>query len=381
MATSRRRAGLSFGADTLAIALVVALPRLVGAVDMTGDWYTAGPTGPAMPVHFTQTGTALQTNVGASGTIDSASGAFTLVFPIVNGSDCGGVLHGQVAPDGDTFVAPGTASFTPPGCQSVACACSSTRPTELVGSRSPCGNGVLDAGEQCDDGELGRGNSCCQLGCTLKPDGTSCDDGLFCNGQESTCAAGVCQHGASPCPFNCDEGSDTCLAACPSTPQSCRAAARSRLVLKRGGDGSHDRLIWNWSRGAATSMQDFADPLGVTTYALCIYDGASPAPVDRLIVPAGSDRWRPIGTVGYKYTDSSGAAQGVQKITLKGSAESKSKVQVAGKGSALPDVALPLTAPVTVQLLNGTNGLCWGSSYDAAQLRHNDGSTLTAKTP
>ena len=54
---------------------------------------------------------------------------------------------------------------------------------------------------------------------------------------------------------------------------------------------------------------------------------------------------------------------------------------VAGKGSALPDLPLPVTAPLTVQLVNGATGLCWGSSYGAAQLTKNETGRLTATFP
>ena len=385
MVARRRRAALAFPIHRsvrLVALLVAVLPRIAGAVvDMTGDWYAAGATGPATAAHFTQTGMVLQTNIGATGTIDSATGAFDLFFPIVNPSDCGGAFHGQVGPTGNTFIAPGNAFFTPVGCQSFACACTGSAPAEFRGSRNPCGNGIVDAGEQCDDASLGRGSSCCELGCAVKPDGTSCDDGLFCNGQETTCAAGACQQGAAPCLFNCDEGSDTCLAGCPSAPHGCRAAGKSRLLLKRSGDGSGDRLSWKWSRGAATSQMEFADPTTTTTYALCIYAGAVPAPIDQLIIPAGVTRWKLLGTTGYKYKDATGAAEGIEKVRLKGSALNTSKIQVVGKGTALPDVSLPVTAPVTVQLVHGETGVCWDANYATVQLLANDGAVLKARTP
>jgi hypothetical protein len=369
------------GVLALAVALAVAAPRMAAAVDMTGDWYAAPPTGPASLVHFTQTGAVLQTSVGASGTIDSATGAFTLVFPPVDASNCGAVLQGQVAPTGATFVAPGTFAFTPPDCQSIGCACSGSGATELVGSRSACGNGVVDVGEACDDGSLGRGASCCALGCTARPDGTSCDDGLFCDGQETTCVAGVCQQGAPPCPLACDEATDACGLGCPSAPKSCRAAGRSRLLLKRGGDGIRDRLSWKLSRGAATTQSEFADPSTTTPYAICIFAGASPALVGGLVVPPDPLLWKALGTAGFKYKDRTASAAGIERIVLKGSPRNSSKVQVAGRGLALPDVALPVVAPVTVQLLNGTSGLCWDATYAATDLLQNDGGALKAKTP
>ena len=139
---------------------------------------------------------------------------------------------------------------------------------------SVCGDGVLDAGEQCDDGGTAAGD-CCSATCQFEPttttcraaagecdvaetcDGTSaicpsdgkstavcraaagecdlaescngvtdtcpsnqfdptlCDDGVYCNGEE-TCNAGLCETGSSPqctgsAPF-CDESTQSCLA-------------------------------------------------------------------------------------------------------------------------------------------------------------------------
>ncbi|MCK4658281.1 MAG: hypothetical protein KAV82_02060, partial [Phycisphaerae bacterium] len=43
-------------------------------------------------------------------------------------------------------------------------------------------------------------------------DGTPCDDGLFCNGEETGCQSGICQDGADPCvdQAHCDEDADQC---------------------------------------------------------------------------------------------------------------------------------------------------------------------------
>jgi cysteine-rich repeat protein len=80
-----------------------------------------------------------------------------------------------------------------------------------------CGNGIVTAGEACDDGNLTDGD-CCSSTCTPAPDNTPCDDGLFCNGTD-TCVSGACAvHTGNPCTGGaecnnfCNEASDTCLA-------------------------------------------------------------------------------------------------------------------------------------------------------------------------
>jgi cysteine-rich repeat protein len=374
----------TFAALSIAVALASAAQPRTGcaAVDMTGDWYASSADyGPVSAVHFSQTGSSLALGAVATGTIDSATGAFMLTFPFMGPAACGGPFQGQTDPAGNTFVATGTIFFTPQDCQSISCACSGSMPTELRGSRSPCGNGVVDAGEQCDDGNLGRNGDCCALGCTVRPNGASCSDGLFCNGQETTCQAGVCQTGAPPCPFQCNEGNRTCVSVCPSAPLTCRTAGTSRLAVKRTVGGNKDTLAWRWSQGASTSQAEFADPTTSADYALCVFAGLSPALIGEAVVPASATSWRATVTTGYRYKDAAATADGVTKVTLKASTVNKSRVQVTGKGVGLPDLSLPLTAPVTVQLVNETTGLCWGAIFSGQELTRNEPDQVKAKTP
>jgi len=80
----------------------------------------------------------------------------------------------------------------------------------LVGG--DCGNGTVDAGEQCDDGNTQNGD-CCSSTCQFEPLGSSCSNGLFCDGEETCDGAGACVDGPDPCdPVAefCHEESDTC---------------------------------------------------------------------------------------------------------------------------------------------------------------------------
>lgn len=386
MSSSTHRPGIArvtLRVVTLIVMLTtVAQPRAgSAAVDLNGDWYvSADPFSPATLVHVTQTGSALQVGVG-TGTIDSATGAFMLTFQGNPPQQCGALFQGQADPAGNTFIGSGSIFFTPPDCHSIFCACSGSTPAELRGSRSPCGNGVVDAGEECDDANLGRNGDCCALGCTLRPDGASCSDGFFCNGQETTCQGGVCQVGTPPCPFQCDETTDTCVGGCPTAPLSCRTAQRSRLVVKHENDPAKDALSWKWTQGASTSQAEFADPTSGTDYALCIFAGLPPTLIGQAVVPADASKWSIAGSTGFTYKDAAAAAAGITKVSLKGSTVNKSKLQVTGKGSALPDLPLPLAAPVTVQLVNETTEVCWGASYPASQLLKNETDQLKARNP
>ncbi len=63
--------------------------------------------------------------------------------------------------------------------------------TGFVASGSCCGNGFVDAGEQCD------GGACCTSTCELA-DGAACDDADVCTVSD-TCAAGECAGSARDC--------------------------------------------------------------------------------------------------------------------------------------------------------------------------------------
>ncbi len=72
-----------------------------------------------------------------------------------------------------------------------------------------CGNGVLDPGEQCDDGNLVNGD-CCSAGCQYEASGSSCENDL------SPCTRDVCD-GAGTCTHTPDPSCDhfTCYRASP----------------------------------------------------------------------------------------------------------------------------------------------------------------------
>lgn len=194
--------------------------------------------------------------------------------------------------------------------------------------------------------------------------------------------------GLATCPPNALPGQHpfTAERVCPPVPAfGCRAAGRSILAIKEE-DFATDKLLWKWLKGAATTQEDFGMPTGTTGYTLCIYAGTVASGVARAQVPANPTLWNPISTKGWKYKDKVGAADGVQKVLLKGGAAGKSKVLVKGKGAGLPELAfgtLPVEAaefPVTVQLLRNATNLCWESTFDAADVKKNSEDDFKAKS-
>jgi cysteine-rich repeat protein len=92
-----------------------------------------------------------------------------------------------------------------------------------------CGNGVIDADEQCDDGNNANGD-CCSAGCRLDPVDTACtSDRNICT--DDVCdGSGTCQHMNNTLP--CEDGAfctenDTCGGGVciPGTPRDCSGAA------------------------------------------------------------------------------------------------------------------------------------------------------------
>jgi len=73
----------------------------------------------------------------------------------------------------------------------------------LVGRRHMpvCGDGYVDAGEQCDDGNTLDGD-CCSSTCQIDPAGSACSDGNACTTGD-TCSGTTCVGGPAP---NCNDG-------------------------------------------------------------------------------------------------------------------------------------------------------------------------------
>jgi cysteine-rich repeat protein len=251
-----------------------------------------------------------------------------------------------------------------------------------------CGNGQIDPGEDCDDGNTADGD-CCSSTCQFDGPGTPCPDATLCNGDETCDGAGGCNPGT---PLDCDDDNlctqDSCdpVLGCVNdgTPVAgCRSATKSLLIMKNRSPDTQDKVVWKWIKGQSTAQADFGVPTGTTQYALCIYNGTASALVADYTVPGDSVKWSPISTKGYTYTDSSGAEDGITKVTLKGSTSNKSKCLVKGKGTDLadPDLeALDDNNLVIVQLVNDSTSVCFESRFEQPDfITFNDPAQFKAK--
>ena len=93
------------------------------------------------------------------------------------------------------------------------------------------GSCVGGAAPNCDDSNGCTDDSCDNaIGCVNAANVASCDDGLFCNGDD-VCAAGECGHAGDPCAAGavcnnaCDEVAESCLnpaaTSCTANPDTC----------------------------------------------------------------------------------------------------------------------------------------------------------------
>jgi hypothetical protein len=177
---------------------------------------------------------------------------------------------------------------------------------------------------------------------------------------------------------------------CSAMPAiGCREAGsgKSSFKLQVSTDGTRDRFAWKWGKGAATDTADFADPVsGAASYHVCVYDDSESLQplLDLSIEPGGTCSgkacWRAVSTKGFGYRNKTGNAHGVTGVKLSSGAAGKSKVQVKAGGLSLATPNLPLTPPVTVQLLidAGLGAECWQTTY-VAEPQLNDTERFRAK--
>lgn len=172
---------------------------------------------------------------------------------------------------------------------------------------------------------------------------------------------------------------------CPAQPLvGCKQpqAANKALLLIKDKGGARDKLLWKWTKGEATSIGDFGNPIGAgVDYTLCVY-GQSAGTAQLAIqarVPgggtcAGEACWSATSK-GFAYSDPNAASDGIKKIVLKSGAAGKAKIIVKGSGDAIdtPDLPLDQDPQVVVQLKNTfQGGRCWEARFSAPAKKNDD---------
>lgn len=203
-----------------------------------------------------------------------------------------------------------------------------------------CGDGFVDEGEGCDDGNVADGD-CCSASCTLAADGASCADGNVCT-RADVCASGACVGDATPA-------------------TGCRAAARARLNIRNLASGETS-FTWQWLRGDATAASEITSQ----QYTLCIYDGSGATQPRASLATAdsacGSGPCFTATPRQARYADPRGVGGPVRNLLLRAGADGRAAVRLLARGGPLSLPILPLGSPVTAQL-HAESGVCWSSTF------------------
>lgn len=214
-----------------------------------------------------------------------------------------------------------------------------------------CGNRILCLPEECDDGNVVDGD-CCSSSCAAAAPGAACDDGDLCTHLDECDGAGACGGSHTPAPV--------CRGLAPG------GGSLLRIVDSPASDRG-DKIVWRMNRSEATDLADFGSPEIDTAYALCVYDASAAAqPVLAFSVPAGGEcRERPLWKAsarGHRHANRCVAREGLHSLGLVRRADASANVKVQGRRERLRISPLALVPPLTVQLRNGAGG-CWGTSY------------------
>ena len=240
-----------------------------------------------------------------------------------------------------------------------------------------CGDGVVQPGEQCDDGNADQ-NDCCSPACFVDAPSTPCDlDGNACTADvcdgSGTCTAGgprVCGVCETCYPVGGCGGAP--LATSCKTPTAPRA---SRLELKHDPATGRLSVAWTWTKGQATTLAELGDPTTATDYGLCLYGTSSTSSLLYFSAaePAGGTCgtrpcWTPVSTKGFSYRDPARTPDGVMRTKVLAGPEGKAKATAKTRDTfyriqvSLSSMSTPLRAQ-----LRGRNGLCLEAQYSTIQ--------------
>jgi cysteine-rich repeat protein len=262
-----------------------------------------------------------------------------------------------------------------------------------LGPAGTCGNGTLEGGEDCDDGNTIAGDGCspaCRFevcGNGIVDPGEECDDGNTTDGdgcsatcqREPRCGDGFLDPGEE-----CDDGNTTagdgCSASCNLEP--CKVVrsgqtiwVRAHMMVQHGASG-RDRLALR---------ADFSIPMavgsltpGATGMELMLDDGAGQRKV-HVTLPPGP-RW--VTRRGrWIYKDRTGSVAGIRRLQVLDRSRGgvpEVVVTVSGQRAPYPVTSGDLPVAVTILLGDSASGLagaCGRHAFDAAACLSSRGGT------
>ena len=238
-----------------------------------------------------------------------------------------------------------------------------------------CGDGALEAGEQCDDGNTADGD-CCSSTCEYDAAATPCADADPCT-TDLCDGAGTCQHESCPLCEVCDAGIG-CIARPRAECAVPGPGGRASLMLRDRDPDGGDLARWAWR--SPTAPHDFGDPIATDDYALCVYAGAAEALWLSGNAPAGDTCagqpcWKGLGapplSEGAEYFDRERTPNGIGTLVLSAKPP-RTRIKLKARG---PLLGLPafgsLDLPVRVQLQR-TGTACWEATFDTPRLSTGD---------
>ena len=305
-------------------------------------------------------------------------------------------IYGDVAAAADEWVGPLSDNFF-----DIRADCGSPfEPAVAFGTR--CGNGNLDAGETCDDGNWTNGDGCdaaCGLGSlcgngVVEP-GEECDDGNRlrrdgCSPScqiEILCGDGVLDFGETCDDHNLTDG-DGCDDQCQLEPcyqcngssngyicigkviLGCTGKARSRgsmLKMRAGSPSRPPRLRWESTTDGPLAMNALGDPTSHTSYHLCVFDRSQGAP--RVLASSSflpGRFWRS-NSNGYTYREKSEDERKSVRVRNRANAKLRAWLWT----PELQSLSLPLPATLTVQVQTDDAG-CFSAKFSPAGVLQND---------
>jgi cysteine-rich repeat protein len=242
-----------------------------------------------------------------------------------------------------------------------------------------CGNGEVEPGEACDDGNT-RDGDCCASDCAeAAPDGSACSEPGSCL-EAGSCQAGLCSGTPSCDPCLQCRPPDGCVpppsALCETLPPK-----KSKLSLRdKFNRPGRDSLSWSWTSGAPVGENEFGAPAETTDLHMCIYDEAGLA-FSATAPSAGTCGSKPCWKQGrnkLRYSNNAATPDGLRKLELESGDSGKARIKVAGKGENLGFSGLDLEGEVTVRLRRSDGTPCWEASYPVPT--HSDGTRYEARS-
>jgi cysteine-rich repeat protein len=253
-----------------------------------------------------------------------------------------------------------------------------------------CGDGFLDAGEECDDGNTTDGDGC-SAACTREPAcgdaytdaGEECDDGNTTDGDgcSATCTVEpACGDGTQDAGEECDDGNtadgDGCSAACRSEACAVRTPLQSIWLAARLSIDMAPR-----AKERLALRGDFGLPAGVGTMdppatgvRLILQDADGVPQLDLSLPPGGA--WRS-KRGRWTYRDPSGSVGGIRRLVIRDRTRGgvpEVLVTVDGHRGGYAAVGggrLPLTAVVILgDASAGQAGLCGRHQFGGGACHH-----------